>query len=64
MKRTIENCSLIKRCVSDGIGKPNIDNTTENINKCEGYQVSEYDDEPCEICKKCKYCTMGEMYDE
>jgi hypothetical protein len=42
-KRTIENCSLIRKH-----GKPNMDN-----GKCVGFGT-ENDDEPCETCKNCK----------
>lgn len=43
-KRTLQNCSLIKK-----YGKP------EQYNGlCEGFGRSENDDEPCEICKECK----------
>ena len=57
MTRTIENCTLIKKCVKDGTGEPE---RFWNINRCEGYQKSGYDDEPCEQCKKCKYCIYRE----
>lgn len=52
MKRTLDNCTLIKECVKKGIGEPK---QYYNIERCEGYARSEYDDEPCEKCKKCKY---------
>ena len=44
MKRTLENCRFIKI-----LGKPN-----QYDGKCEGFARSEYDDEPCEECKRCK----------
>lgn len=44
MKRTLDNCSLIKK----------LGNATQNNRKCEGFGKNEYDDEPCEICKECK----------
>lgn len=44
MNRTLENCSLIKK-----YGKPN-----QYDGKCEGLQRSSIDDEPCDICKKCR----------
>lgn len=50
--RTLDNCSLIKKMIKSGIGEPE---QMYNINKCLGYQRSENDDEPCEICKGCKY---------
>ena len=49
MKRTIANCSLIKKSVSAGIGCPFVIK-----GQCAGYQKNDDDDEPCEICKKCK----------
>lgn len=49
MKRTLYNCSLIKKMVAKGMGEPERHYVT-----CVGYQKSENDDEPCEICKKCK----------
>ena len=57
MQRTLENCSLIKKCVKRGIGEPT---QYYNINRCEGYAKSDYD-EPCEVCKRCKFCIT---YDE
>lgn len=53
MSRTIENCSLIKQCVSEGIGYPA---RFFDTNLCEGYQKSDIDDEPCEVCKGCEHC--------
>ena len=44
-KRTLENCSLIKKMG----GYPEQTET-----ECLGFGRSEIDDEPCEICKKCK----------
>ena len=51
MKRTLDNCSLIKKIriiprQYDG--------------KCEGFSRSEDDDEPCEKCKECKLNTFYE----
>lgn len=44
MKRTLENCSLIKK-----VGcAPN-----QYDGKCEGFGRSEHDDEPCETCQNC-----------
>lgn len=48
--RTIENCSIVKRCVEEGLGEPQ---RWYNINKCEGYA-------PFEQCKKCKFCISNE----
>lgn len=50
--RTLDNCSLIQKMIKRGIGEPE---QYHNINKCLGYQRGETDDEPCEICKRCKY---------
>ena len=59
MKRTPFNCSLIKKMEKDiYIGAPIIVNNT-----CCGYQKSEIDDEPCEICKKCK-CLNDNVMEE
>lgn len=49
MIRTLENCSLIQKCVRKGIGEPEQRNGV-----CLGYQKGENDDEPCEKCKSCK----------
>ena len=57
MPRTIENCTLIKKGIKQGIGEPT---RFYNVNKCEGYAKSEVDDEPCEQCKKCKFCIYKE----
>ena len=46
--RTIRRCKLIRK---DG---ENPRYMVMNDNKCEGYQKSYYDDEPCELCKTCK----------
>lgn len=50
MKRTIENCSIKKKCVKCGIGEPDVKN-----GYCLGYCCGENDDEPIDACKKCKY---------
>lgn len=52
MQRTLDNCDLIKRCVKAGMGEPK---QYYFLNRCEGYTRSEYNNEPCEKCKKCKY---------
>lgn len=59
-KRTLEHCSLITYCEKVGIGRPNQKN-----GKCDGYQRSYEDDEPCEKCSRCKlYSSFSEMTDE
>lgn len=45
MKRTLENCFLIKQTNS----KPE-----QYGGKCTGFGKSETDDEPSEVCKKCR----------
>lgn len=57
MKRTLENCSLIRQM---GI-RPN-----QYDGVCEGFGKSDIDDEPCEVCKKCKlmYTNQEEKEDE
>jgi hypothetical protein len=44
-KRTLEHCGLITKMQ---------ENPRQLNGKCEGFQKSTFDDEPCEICKKCK----------
>ena len=51
MKRTLENCLLVKK-----YGAPN-----QYDGKCEGLCKSPTDDEPCEVCKK---CSLHYLYDE
>jgi len=53
-KRTLENCSLIKK-VAKHIGKPK-----QHEGKCEGY-TSKDRDEPIE---KCRECNLNNMYEE
>lgn len=53
MKRTLDNCTVIKHNIKEGIGSPE-----QYSGKCLGYSQSEYDDEPCEACKNCKLNTM------
>ena len=45
MIRTLKNCRLITRYGALPIQYDGV---------CEGFAKSEWDDEPCEICKKCK----------
>lgn len=51
MKRTLDNCRLVQK-----YGRPR-----QQDGKCAGFQKSEIDDEPCEICKECK---LNEFYEE
>jgi hypothetical protein len=44
MRRTLENCRLIKR----------LGPTLQYDGVCEGFGVSEINDEPCRICKNCR----------
>lgn len=54
MKRTLDHCGLITKMGDK-------DSPPKQINgKCEGYQKSRIDDEPCEICKECKLNMMYE----
>ena len=46
-KRTIENCSLIKKAIKELAGEPKV-----LEGKCEGYHNEH--DEPHEVCQKCK----------
>ena len=46
-KRTPDNCQYIKRC-----GEPGRD----GAGKCLGFAKSKNDDEPCEVCKRCRCC--------
>ena len=55
MKKTIENCSLIKKGVKLGEGIPRIYKNENAKQICEGYQIGWNDDEPCDQCKKCKH---------
>lgn len=55
MKRTLDHCGLITK-----MGDKNCP-PKQTDGKCEGYQKSSTDDEPCEICKNCK---LNEMYEE
>lgn len=49
IERTLENCDLIKK-----YGMPLQEN-----GECVGFQTSQYNDEPCETCKRCRLCLMG-----
>lgn len=56
MKRTLENCSLIKKAVAQGIGEPE-----QRNERCLGYGGDT--DEPFKICKEC-YLYEGYEEDE
>lgn len=58
MKRTPSNCSLIKRQIKSGAGRPE---QYHGINKCLGYARGDNDDEPCE---KCKICSLNLSFEE
>lgn len=49
MKRTYDNCLLNKKVARTGVGY-----AEKQGNKCLGFARSEYDDEPCATCNKCK----------
>ena len=53
MKRTMENCSLIRK-----YGEPGRDGDF-----CLGFGRSEVDDEPCEPCKKCEWLGLNQESD-
>lgn len=55
MKRTLENCSLIRKMGDRGTDYPR-----QTDGRCAGY-CTEDDDEPCKICKK---CSLNEFYEE
>lgn len=59
MKRTTENCALIKKMVRAGIGEPE-----REKNWCNGYTVSEDNDEPSYVCRECKLCAANESFGE
>jgi hypothetical protein len=48
MRRTLENCSFANKNERLGIGRPE-----QRKGMCLGYQRSDGDDEPVEICKEC-----------
>jgi len=53
-RRTIENCKVIKDAVREGVGEPLTESRNGKI-YCEGYQKSEYDDEPYSKCMDCRF---------
>lgn len=52
-KKTIGNCNVIREAVAEGKGKPLKEELNGQI-YCQGYQVSENDDEPYNKCKHCR----------
>ena len=58
MKRTLEHCGLITR-MGDKDSPPN-----QHGGRCDGYAVSETNDEPCYICKGCKLNTFYEEHNQ
>lgn len=54
-KRTLDHCRMITK-YQDLLGRPR-----QQDGKCDGYQKSEDDDEPCETCKECK---LNSFYEE
>lgn len=53
MKRAIQNCTVVKEALQEGLEKP----LTEELNGreyCQGYQRSTSDDEPHCGCLDCK----------
>ncbi len=56
-RRTIENCSVVKKVARIGLGEPETQS-----GKCLGYAggYGPDDDEPCEECKVCKLNTTFE----
>lgn len=52
-KRTLENCSIIKK-----YGEPG-----RCGGKCNGFAVNSENDEPCDPCKRCTYCISYEAED-
>jgi hypothetical protein len=54
-KRTPENCTLVTHMVRKGEGEPN-----RHDGKCDGYQASEINDEPCAECMNCTFNTFYE----
>lgn len=51
MKRTIENCTIIKLMQNEGVGKP-LTEECQGKKFCQGYEGS--DGDPYEKCKTCK----------
>jgi len=51
----------IKQVVGKMQGKPDCESAEWRNGKCTGYGHSEYDDEPVDHCKKCKYLSSKEV---
>ena len=62
MTKSIETCRTIKKGVRDGEGEPRIYINEKGKTICEGYQVSEIDDEPYKSCKICKFNEFRERW--
>jgi hypothetical protein len=58
-KRTMENCSLIKKAVREMIGSPGIED-----GKCVGYANRGSGDDGDEPCEKCKECKLNVTYEK
>ena len=56
MTRTPEHCGLITRMGDKDSSYPRREN-----GKCQGYAAGIDNDEPCDICKECKY---NEFYED
>jgi hypothetical protein len=54
MKRTLENCSIIKK----------FGEAVQYDGKCEGLGKTDADDETCDVCKKCKLYIHWEVENE
>lgn len=50
-----ERCEKPEPCILKGI------EPAEDKRPCIGYSLSEYDDEPCEMCKGCSKCSGNDM---
>lgn len=65
-KRTIENCTVAKRYERKGLGRPEIERWENGEIRCLGYQKSDMDDEPIDVCLVCPlnttYNTKAEFW--
>jgi len=60
MKRTIENCGVIKRNSRDGYGAPSTEDWGNGEIRCAGYGKGD-NDEPI---NKCMDCPLNTAYDD